>query len=125
MRKLSPIALLALPFMARAQDLGCQYIFCNPLRDSVWGGVTNIQGALVVLLDLLISVAMPFIALSIIYTGFTFATSKGDPTKLKKARTMLKYVIVGTMIMLAAKGIGMAIQSTIGSVAGQSGIIGT
>jgi hypothetical protein len=102
----------------------CNALFCNPLRESIWGNVKTIQDAVPVLLDLFIKLMMPVVALSIIYTGYTFATSKGDAAKIKTARTMLTYVVVGTMIILAAKGIAMAIQSTISTVAGPGTIVG-
>lgn len=115
--------LLFLPVTALADD-ECKYLFCNPLRESVWGGVTNIQGALVVLVDLFIQISMPIAAIYIIWTGYTFATSKGNQTKIDEARRMLTYLVVGLAIMLAAKGIGMAIQDTIGTVAGPGTVVG-
>jgi uncharacterized membrane protein len=86
--------------------------------------VNTLQDAIPVLLDLFIQLMMPIIALFIIFTGYTFATAKGDPAQIKKARMMLTYVVVGTMIILTAKGVAMAIQATIGSVAGPTTIIG-
>jgi small-conductance mechanosensitive channel len=123
MRKLyTAIGLFIVPIFAAAQQ-ECTALFCNPLRQDIWAGADTIPKVLVVLLDLFIKIAMPIAALSIIYTGFTFVTSKGDPAKLKKARAMLTYLVVGLAIMLAAKGIGMAIQSTIITVAGPGSIV--
>ena len=126
MRKLyTAVGLFLVPLLAAAQTVGdgCTALFCNPLRQDIWVGADTLPKVLVVLLDLFIKIAMPIAALSIIYTGFTFVTSKGDATKLKKARTMLTYLIAGLAIMLAAKGIGMAIQSTISTVAGPGSIV--
>lgn len=126
MRKLYPALLLFLPLSALAiTDDGCTAIICNPLNPTVWGGVDTLQGALPIIVDLFITISMPIIAIAIIYTGFTFATSKGDQAQLKKARTMLTYIVVGALIMFAAKGIGMAVQSTLNTVAGPSSIQGT
>lgn len=125
MRKLYPaIILFLMPVIVFAQ-VDCQYLFCNPLRPSVWSGVDTFPKALIILVDLFIQIAMPIAALSIIWTGYTFATSKGDPKKIETAHRMLTYLIVGLGIMLAAKGIGMAIENTIGTVAGPGTIIGT
>ncbi|HXK37613.1 MAG TPA: hypothetical protein VJ579_00910 [Candidatus Paceibacterota bacterium] len=131
MRKIYLTLLILLPMAALAQSSAesdtrneCSALFCNPLRESIWGDVKTIQDAIPVLLDLFISLMMPIVALAIIFTGYTFATAKGDSAKIKNARTMLTYVVVGTMIILAAKGIAMAIQSTISTVAGPGTIVG-
>lgn len=131
MRKLFLTALIMLPVVALAQassetdaSNNCQALFCNPLRENIWGGVKTLQDAVPVLIDLFIKLMIPLIALSIIFTGYTFATAKGDPAQLKKARMMLTYAIVGTMIILAAKGIAIAIQETVTTVAGPGGITG-
>jgi hypothetical protein len=126
MRKLYPALLFLLPLAAFAiTDDGCTAIICNPLNPAVWGNVSRLQDALPVIVDLFITISMPIIAILIIYTGFTFATSKGDQKQLEKARTMLTYIVVGALIMFAAKGIGMAVQSTLNTVAGPSSIQGT
>lgn len=76
-------------------------------------GICTIPEFLGLLLSLLVKISIPVIAVLIIFTGFTYATSKGDPGKLKKAHDMFLYIILGAGLLFAAKGLQMAIQSTI------------
>jgi hypothetical protein len=129
MRKLFLILLLLAPIAAFAalssdtdSSADCSAFFCNPLNDT-WKDVKTIQDSIAVLLSIFIQLMIPVIALSIIYTGYTFATAKGDPAQLKKARTMLTYVVVGTMIILASKGIQVAVKDSVKSIAGTSNIV--
>lgn len=41
----------------------------------------------------------------IIYGGITYTTSTGDPTKVKKASSMLLYSIIGLVVVLLAAAI--------------------
>lgn len=117
MRKLFAYAFYFLPAVAFAQD--CPGLICNPLahfQTSAGESVETIPQLLDMLLGILIQVTLPLVAVLIIYSGYLFATAAGDPGKVKKARAMLTYIVVGLGILLASKGIQMALQSTINSL---------
>ena len=55
------------------------------------------------------SVGIPLIAIFIIYAGFLFVTSQGDPKKLETAKTTLTYAVIGGIVIIGAYAIATAI----------------
>ena len=51
----------------------------------------------------------------ILYAGFLFMTSGGEPGKLKTAKSILIYVVVGLAILFLAKGLIVILQNAIGT----------
>jgi len=49
-----------------------------------------------------------------IIAGFLFLSSGGDPSKVKKAKDILLYSVIGLFIVLLARGIISVIKSVIG-----------
>jgi hypothetical protein len=49
-----------------------------------------------------------------IIAGFLFLSSGGDPSKVKKAKDILLYSIIGLLIVLLAKSIIYMIESALG-----------
>lgn len=87
----------------------------NPLEG---GGVNDIPTLVRKLLDIVLTIAVPIIAVAIIYTGFLFISAQGNPEALKKAKTTLMYVLIGAAILLAAYVIAEAIESTVRAITG-------
>ena len=58
-------------------------------------------------------VGYALITIGIIWTGITFLTAGGEPEKIKKARTMLVWVIVGGAIILGFDAITGIMSSLI------------
>jgi hypothetical protein len=118
MRKLYSFIFYFLPALAFAQD-GCNGVICNPLSNfttSDGDPVSTITDVLDYALQVMIMIALPITGALIVYTGYTFASAKGDPAKIKKARDTLTYIVIGLAILLASKGIQMALQATIESL---------
>jgi hypothetical protein len=119
MKKLVIACVLLLPISLFAQsvDYDCEGkgVICNPLIHQTVNGeqVETLPQLLNFLLDLLVRVSIPIITVAIIWTGFVYATSKGDPTKLKKAHAMALYIVLGAGLVFLSKGLQLAIQSTI------------
>lgn len=86
----------------------------NPLAAA---GLDSIPAVVSVLVkDIVIPIAVPFLGLSIIYTGFLFVQARGNKDKLEKAKEALKYTLIGGALILGAYVIATALQSTISQI---------
>jgi hypothetical protein len=85
----------------------------NPLRSGL-DSIPDIVSALVK--NIVIPIAIPFLALSIIYTGFLFIQARGKPDKLTKAKEALKWTLIGGAVILASYVIATALQGTIADI---------
>lgn len=61
----------------------------------------------------ILKLGIPIIALAIIYSGFLFVTALGNPTKLEKAKDALLYTVIGAAILLGSWGLAQLISETI------------
>ncbi len=115
MKKFYALVFYTLPALAFAQDT-CSGLICNPighLKTSDGESVTTIVDFIDLALQFMIMLAIPIVAIFIIWSGYNFATAQGDPKKLEKARKSITYIIIGFVVLLLSKGIQMTIQSTI------------
>src|SRR3989344_6787606 len=84
----------------------------NPLVNRV----NNLPSFIYMILDLAFQIGAIFSVLAIIYVGFLFVSARGDPEKLKTARTAFLYTVIGIAVLLGAVLIATVIQSTISNV---------
>ena len=56
------------------------------------------------------------VVLMIIYSGFLFVTARGNEEQLKVAKRSFTYAAIGAAILLGAKAIAIAIQSTVNAL---------
>jgi len=105
------LLLLSLPGFTSANDLsGSGPHIDNPLKTkSLMAFVDNIIDAA---LDLGAIVAV----LAIIYAGFMFVTASGDEEKIKTAKKILLYSVIGIAILLGARMISSIIVNTVTAV---------
>lgn len=80
----------------------------NPL-----GNINTINDLIKTLLEGLIRIGMPIIALAIIYSGFLFVFARGNSEKLTKAKDSLLYTLIGAAILLGSWAIAQLISSTV------------
>ncbi len=66
------------------------------------------------LIDFIFWVAAAIVPLMIIIAAFYFITSAGNPDKVKTAKDIILYTIIGFTIVLLAKGIVSVIKQIIG-----------
>lgn len=52
--------------------------------------------------------------LFIVIAGFYFVTSSGDPAKIKTGQDIIKYTLIGFLIILLAAGLIAVIKSVLG-----------
>jgi hypothetical protein len=82
----------------------------NPLK------VDTIEGAVKYFVNVLIKIAIPFIVVFFIWSGLKFILAQGNPEKIKEAKHMFWYTIIGTLLILGAWTITNAIIGTVNSI---------
>jgi len=83
----------------------------NPFKaDSITGLIEVIINSILKPIGAVVAVVM------IIYAGFLFATSRGEPGKITKAREAIQAAVIGAAILLGAWVISEAIQGTVESL---------
>jgi len=84
----------------------------NPLK------VDTIQEAIKLFMDAVLRIALPFIVIFFIWSGFSFVLARGNPDKIKVAKNMFLYTVIGTLLILGAWVITNAIIGTVNSITG-------
>ena len=117
-RWMAPVTTLAIIFAAdvcSAQSSNCGSTgLCNPLNSNFSSIPNFIAGALKVM----VQVALPIIALFMVYAGFKFVTARGNSEQINSAKENFLYVIIGAILILGAWVIATLIGGTISQVAG-------
>jgi hypothetical protein len=96
-----------IPTVALAGVCGTGSGLCNPI------GTTSVAQFLANLLRLVAQIAFPIIVLFLVYIGFLFVSSQGNPEKLKEARNYFFWALVGALLVLGAQALSMAIKATV------------
>lgn len=75
--------------------------------------IDSIDGLLVTILNGLITLGVPVVALAIVYSGFLFVSARGNPEKLTKAKEALLYTVIGAAVLLGALAIAKMVKTTV------------
>lgn len=65
------------------------------------------------LLEGILKIGIPILALAIIFCGFMFVEARGKPEKITKAKDALFYTLIGGAILLGAWALSILISETI------------
>jgi hypothetical protein len=84
----------------------------NPLK------VSTIQDAIKFFVTTIVKIAIPVIIIFFLWSGLSFILARGNPTALKKARTMFFNTLIGALLILGAWTITNAIVGTVNSITG-------
>lgn len=101
------------PFLALAQgqDPGGTSCppgqLCNPIK------VQSFPLLIKTILEAMIKIGIPIIALAIIYSGFLFVSARGNSEQLKKAKNALMYTLIGGAVLLGSWTIAQVISETV------------
>lgn len=68
------------------------------------------------LVEIVLYVGIPIIALAIIYIGFLFVQAQGNSEELTKAKKALMYTLIGGALLLGAFVIAQAIGKTVDDI---------
>jgi len=93
--------------------LGVQTTINNPLGA---GHLSTIPAFIKAVLNIVLTVGVPIVALAIIYAGFLFVSAQGNPEKLKTAKKTLLYTIIGAALLLGAYVLADAIKGTVDQI---------
>jgi len=84
-----------------------------PPIDNPLGAIDSIEGLIHAILNIVVQIGLPVIALAIVYCGFLFVKAQGNESELTKAKTALFYTVIGAAVVLGAFVIQQAIIGTI------------
>lgn len=69
------------------------------------------------LIHLIIKIAIPLVAIVMVYCGLLFVTARGDSAQIEKARNAFTYAVIGGLVLLASWLIAEAIRDALTSLA--------
>jgi len=101
------ISIPVLSFADTVQPINGSTTIVNPI------GITTITGLIKTILQAVVKIGIPIVALAIIYCGFLFVKAIGKPEEIKKAKDALLYTVIGAAILLGAWTIAQLISDTI------------
>jgi len=80
----------------------------NPL------GSNTIMGVINNVLNYLMLISVPILAIMILIGGFQILTAAGNPTKITSGRHTITYAVIGFAIILISKGVALVILNILG-----------
>ncbi len=107
---------LSAPFLVKAVTIPNPLCPCPPTDPNYPNCVCNMTFADIIdkIINFIFYVAIAIFPIMAIVAGFFFLSSGGDPTKVKTAKNILLYSVIGLMIVLLAKGLISVIKQIIG-----------
>lgn len=99
----APIVIITKVGMARAACEPCTSGLCNPISSCTFGDlVANLAKAVA-------AIGVPLVAIFLIWSGFLFVTSQGDPKKLTEAKQAFYWAVIGGAVVIGAYALASAI----------------
>ncbi len=83
---------------------------CNPLK---YNSILDLAGALIAVA---IKVLLPVAVLFLVYAGFLYATAGGSEDKIKTAKNIFLYTVLGIALLLGARILGDIIFNTVRTI---------
>lgn len=84
--------------------------FVNPIQ------YDTIEDLLIAILNALVLILFPIIVLMLVYCGFAFISARGNESKIKEARRVFFWTLIGGLIILGAKALALAIAATVSEI---------
>jgi len=120
----------AMPAIVKADDVTCPdgvtkvatLDLCPPptlstkINNPLSPKIDNIPKLIAAILDIVLIVGVPIVALAIIYTGFLFVTAQGNEKKLATAKTAILFTLLGAVLLLGSWVIANAIGTTVDQI---------
>jgi len=107
------IIVISVPLLSFAVDVdgdlsGGSGKIVNPIPK-----ISDLTGLIKTILEAVVKIGIPIVALAIIYCGFLFVKAMGKPEEIKKAKDALLYTVIGAAILLGAWTIAQLISDTV------------
>ncbi len=80
----------------------------NPLANT-----STINDFIRVLLEGVLKIGIPIVALAVIYSGFLFVKAQGNPEAITKAKDAILWTLVGAAVLLGAWAIAKLVADTV------------
>jgi hypothetical protein len=109
--------LIMLAFAGPVYGAACENRICNPLNDAF----SSVPGFVAGLVKVVVILALPIVALALVYAGFLFISARGKGDKLSIAKNNFQYVIIGATLILGAWVFASMLWGTIGQILQGSG----
>jgi hypothetical protein len=81
----------------------------NPLSSDI----DSIPKLIQAILDIVLTIGVPIVALAIVYSGFLFVKAQGNTEAISKAKKTLMYTLIGAALLLGSWVLANAIQGTV------------
>lgn len=95
----------------------------NPVSETSGTGLTNplnkidsLPAFLNAILDAIVQIGTIVLTLAIVYVGFMFVRAQGNEEGIRTARSALMWTVIGGLVLLGAKTIGLVISSTVNTL---------
>lgn len=111
-KKISHIALLAPVFAPTALFAEELTRISTTLGNPAPGAGTTLEDFIYLLIDILLWVAIPALALAIIYSGYILVTAGGNEDQIKKGKQWIIATLIGAAIVLSARVIAGIVFGT-------------
>lgn len=89
---------LLIPFAIQAVTIP------NPLKADTFEDLLNS------IIDFIFYLALGITPLMIVIAGFYFITAEGNPAKIETGKTLIKWALIGLIIVICAKGLIQLLQ---------------
>ena len=83
------------------------------LQNPLGGNIDSLPALVKELLNIVLIIGTPLVALAIIFAGFMLVAAQGNPEKLQKARSALLWAIVGGAVLLGSYILAQAIGGSV------------
>lgn len=80
----------------------------NPLNN-----INSLPDFMNAILDAVVQLGSIVLVFAIVYVGFKFVTAQGNEEEIRSARTALMWVVIGGLVLLGAKTVGLVITNTV------------
>lgn len=84
-------------------------IICNPLK------ACSFQDLIDKLISIVTIIAIALVPLMFTWAGFKFVTAQGEPEKIKQAKNIMLYTVIGLAIVLFSRAIISLVKGVLGS----------
>lgn len=111
------LSILFVPMISLGQGSGSDSGFINTpgATAKVQNPIStdNLNDFIKKILEAVLKIGIPLVALAIIYSGFLFVFARGNSEKLKTAKNALLYSVIGAVILLGAWALAKVIADTV------------
>lgn len=94
---------------------GQQIIPIN-LQNPLAGTIDTIPQFFQKIVEIIIKIGIPLVAMAIVYSGLLFVTARGSDEQLKKAKNAFAFAVIGGLILLASWLVAEAIRDALTSI---------